>query len=505
MMRERLAKWSSAIAYTGLVSAAVGLALFLTTRSFDLKVELSLVVGLILLAVAGLSRPDAVRKALTGRTAKYGSNALVMSLAALAILAMLNFLGNRHHRRFDLTASRQYSLSSQTIQVLKELKEPVKVTAFFTPSDGRRGRLEDLFAEYTYYTDKLSVEFVDPDRKPAVARQYGITSYGTLVFERGERRQDIFGVEEQDITSAILKVSRDEQKGVYFITGHKERDPDEFAQDGYSSIKALLEKSNYKVDTLNLAMTDTIPSDAAVLVVAGPQIEYAEDETKTLDAYLSDGGKLMILHDPDMPADFSPLLEQYGIAFRNDLIVDPASSFFGDALTPLTVDYPYTMITKDMGGLTSFFPYARSLEKNPSTPEGVAITELIRTSDRSWGETNLEQRQVRRDEADIPGPLTLAAMVRKDKTRLVLIGDSDFVSNNVLNSVRGAFGNADLFVNAINWLAEEESLIAIGPKPPDVRHMFMTPSQMRLVLYTSAIALPLAVLVTGAVVWWRRR
>lgn len=505
MMRERLAKWSSAIAYCGLISAAVGLALFLITRSFDLKAELLLVGGLALLILAGLGRPDAVRTALTGRTAKYGSNALVMSLAVLAILALVNFLGSRHHWRIDLTASKQYSLSSQTIQVLKELKEPVKVTGFFTVDDGRRGVLEDLFAEYKYYTDKLSVEFVDPDRKPATARQYGISSYGTLVFEQGERRQDIYGVEEQDITSAILKVSRDEQKGIYFITGHKEREPDGVGQDGYSSIKALLEKNNYRVDTLNLAMTDTVPSDAAALVVAGPQIEFAEDEKATLGTYLSSGGKLMILHDPAMPADFTSLLEAYGIAFANDIVVDPVSSFFGDALTPLAAEYPYTIITKDLGGLTTFFPYARSVMRNASVPEGVSIQNLIQTSDRSWGETSLEQRQVRMDEADISGPLTLAAIVRKDETRLVLIGDSDFVSNNILNSVRGAFGNADLFVNAINWLAEEESLIAIGPKPPDVRHMAMTPSQMRLVLYSSAIALPLVVLITGGVVWWRRR
>lgn len=505
MIRERLSRWSSRIAYAGLVAVAAGLvaALFMGRMHWILWAVLGL--GAVLLLAAALSRPTEVRRALTGRRARYGSNALAMSLIVLAILVIVNFLANRHHARWDLTSTKQYSLSSQTIQILRDLKEPIKVTAFFSPADSTRATFQDLFAEYMYHTDKLSLELVDPDQKPAVARQYGITSYGTLVFERGSRRQDTFGTDEQSITSTILKVSRDEQKGVYFITGHKERDPEGYADDGFSAIKALLEKNNYKVGTLNLAMTSTIPSDATVLIVASPQVDYAEDERKTLSAYLDDGGKVMVLTDPGVGADLNSVLEPYGVRFRNDLVVDLYSSFFGDPLTPLTARYPYSMITKDMTGLTSFFPYARSIERTASTPEGAIITDLITTSDQSWGETNLSQRQVQRDDADVAGPLTLAAQVQKGDTRLVLVGDSDFAANNVLNSVRGAFGNADLFINAVNWLAEEESLIAISPKTSDVRTVFLTPAQMRVILYSSALILPAMVLVIGLVVWWRRR
>ena len=505
MMRERLSRWSNTLAYAGLFAIAAGLVAALFMGKVGWVPGAILAVGAVLLVAAALGRPAEVRKALTGRRARYGSNALAMSLILLAILALVNFLANRHHARWDLTSAKQYSLSSQTIQILKDLKEPIKITAFFSPADSAQATLKDLLAEYTYHTDKLSVEFVDPDQKPAVARQYGITSYGTIVFERGARRQDTFGTDEQSITSAILKVSRDEQKGIYFLTGHKERDPEGSGDDGFSAIKALLEKNNYKVGTLNLAMTSTIPSDAAALVVAGPQTAYAGDERQTLATYLNGGGKLMVLLDPASGADLNSVLETYGVRFRNDLVVDIYSSFFGDPLTPLTARYPYSMITKDMTGLTSFFPYARSIERLGTTPEGATITDLVTTSDQSWGETNLTQRQVQKDAADTPGPLTLVAQVQKGNTRLVLVGDSDFAANNVLNSVRGAFGNADLFINAVNWLAEEESLIAIGPKTGDVRTVFLTPSQMRLILYSSALVLPAMVLFVGLLVWWRRR
>ncbi len=505
MIRKRIAQRSSTIAYAGLFAVAAGLVVALLTGKFGWVPGAILALGAALLVVAALSRPAEVRRALTGRRARYGSNALAMSLIVLAILGLVNFLSNRHHARWDLTSAKQYSLSGQTIQILKELKEPIKVTAFFSPADSTRATFQDLFAEYMYHTDKLSLELVDPDQKPAVARQYGITSYGTIVIERGSRRQDIFSTDEQSITSAILKVSRDEEKGVYFLTGHKERNPEGYADDGFSAIKTLLEKNNYKVGTLNLAMTSTIPSDAAELVVASPQVDYAEEERKALTAYLDGGGKLMVLMDPATNVDLNSVLEPYGVRFRNDLVVDLVSSFFGDPLTPLTTRYPYSMITKDMTGLTSFFPYARSIERTTSTPEGAIITDLITTSDQSWGETNLAQQQVRRDDADVAGPLTLMAQVQKGKARLVLVGDSDFVANSVLNSVRGACGNADLFVNAVNWLAEEESLIAISPKTSDVRTVFLTPTQMRVILYSSALVLPAVVLIMGLLVWWRRR
>lgn len=504
MIRERLSRWSGTLAYAGLAVMAAGLVAGLFAAMYRWIPAAGLALGAALLALAALGRPAEVRRALTGRQARYGSNTVAMSLMVLAILALVNFLANRHHARWDLTNTKQYSLSGQTIQILKDLKDPIKVTAFFSPTDSTQATFKDLFAEYMYHTDKLSLEIVDPDQKPAVARQYGITSYGTIVFERGARRQDTFGTDEQSITSAILKVSREEQKGIYFITGHKERDPEGY-EDGFSAIKSLLEKNNYTVGALNLAMTSTIPSDAAALVIAGPQMTYAEEERKTLASYLDGGGKLMVLLDPAVGADLNPVLEPYGVRFRNDLVVDLYSSFFGDPLTPLTTRYPYSMITKDMTGLTSFFPYARSVERLGSTPEGVTITELVTTSDQSWGETNLTQRQVQQDANDTSGPLMLAAQVQKGNTRLVLVGDSDFAANSVLNSVRGAFGNADLFVNAVNWLAEEESLIAIGPKSPDVRTVFLTPAQMRLILYTSALVLPAMVLVIGLVVWWRRR
>lgn len=509
MMVQRMKAYAPYAAYLGLAALGGAAISFLITKKLDLVTEILLGVGLFLVATYVLLRPAEVRRALTGRQARYGSNTLVMSVAFLGILVLVNFLAGRHHLRADWTAEKAYSLSPQTLEILKELKEPVHVTGFFTPADSRRTELEDLLVEYTYHTDKITYEFVDPDANPALARQKGITSYGVLLFERGDKRQETYALDEQDITSAILKVSRDTQKGVYFVTGHQERDPEQFTQDGYSTIKQLLEQDNHIVQTINLAtITTTLPSTATVLVVAGPQYDYAPEEAQRLADFLNEGGRLLVMSDPGRPVPLADTLEAWGVRFRNDLVIDPSSSFFGDVASPLVTRFRYHEITKDLGGLTTFFPVARSVEQITPSPEGVSVAPLVATSNNSWGETDLNNRQVRYDpDADVKGPVYLAVAARKTEGggRLVVFGDSDFASNGVVRAVQGAVGNADLFLNAVNWLAEEESLLAIGPKQTQQRMMVLTQPSMRLILYSTVGLLPLVVLIIGGIVWWSRR
>lgn len=465
-------------------------------------------VGGVLVLSYGLLRPDEIRTALAGRRVRYGGNTLLASLAFVGILILLNVLTTRYHKRFDLTSSGQFTLSKQTKQILATLEEPVQVTAFLSGTDQRRQDVEDLLAEYTYASDKIRFRFVDPDREPGVARQYGIQSYGVLVFEQGDRRQETFGLDEQDITSAILKVSETEPRKVYFTTGHQERDPEKGDAAGYSRVKQILERDNYEIELLNLqTVTDTLPTDADAIIVAGPQVPFAPEEADRLREYVAEGGKLMILADPGVETGLESVLTEMGLHLNNDVVVDPVRSFFGDAATPLVEQYRFHTITKDLGGLTTFFPLARSVAKNDEAPSGVTITELAQTSSRSWGETNLQQQPARPDSEDPRGPLTLGVVATGPKgSRLAVFGDSDFVSNNVLNRVRGSFGNPDLFKNTVNWLTESEELIAIGPKPPDVRTVRpLTGGQQNLLLITTAVLMPLLILVAGAYVWWQRR
>lgn len=396
------------------------------------------------------------------------------------------------------------------------LNEPVRVTGFFAPGDPGQGRAEDLLKEYAIASNgKLAYELVDPEQQPGLARQLGITSYGSLVFQQADRQQIVFAPDEQGLTSALLKVTSDAQKTIYFLTGHGEAGPDDFSQRGLSTWRDALTRDNYNVASLNLAVTDTIPSDAAVVVVAAPQKPFVEEETARLKSWLEAGGSALVLAGPQTDSSIQSLLDVWQVRLGEGIVVDPAASFLGDVATPVVASYPFHDITRDLGGLTSFFPFAR-----PVTSENPTATALVSTSPQSWAETDLQNRQVQFDQGqDTQGPLDLALAVERTpdqpdagaddeaqkQPRLVVFGNSDFVSNQVLSSVRGAFGNLDLAINAVNWLAADESLIAIRATPNTPRQVLLTGPQSTAIFYGTTIALPLLVLLAGAWVWWGRR
>lgn len=511
-MRAWLKKLAIPFAVVGLSALALALMVYLLTRELDVRIEVLLGVGVVLLALAAVSRPQMIRAALTGRTARYGSNMGITLLAFIGILVLLNFLSNRHHRRLDLTEMGEFTLSPQTVKVLSNLTEPINITAFFVEGDPRRQDLEDLLTEYTYYTDQISYRFIDPDLQPFVAQQYEITSYGTVVFESAGRRQDVSGGDEQDLTSAILKVSRETQSVIYFLSGHGERDPGGYDQSGYSQVRDALERDNYVVNTLNLAISNTVPADASVLVVAAPRSPLLEQESEAISAYLEDGGRALVMQEPGVEVDLKEVLGGWGIEYGDDVIVDPSWALFGmDPLSPVVERFAFSEITKDLPAVV--ISTSRAVHRKAEEPENLSVMALVESSEDSWGEVDFEalrRQEAKYDEGqDSPGPLPMAMSVEAEEggestssTRLVVFGDSDFAANSSLTL--GGNGD-DLFLNSVNWLAEEEELISIRPKPPVSRMLVLSPGEARFLLYSSVIFLPAIVLVVGAAIWWGRR
>jgi len=510
-MNEQKNRWLSFLPSIGLVLLA--LALIARWQSFgpDAVAYASAGLGIAVFLLYVALNWHAVLAAFSARQVRYGSNALLLVVAVLAILVLINFLANRHDKTFDLTANKQYTLSDETVKILKGLKEPVKVVAFFLPNDSRQDDARQMLQRYASHSKYFSYEIVDAEKDRAKVLQYKITSPGVLVFVRGKRRQETYGTDEQSLTSTLLKVIRNKPKIVYFITGHGEHNPDQYTNVGYSSIKTAMNNDFFKVKELDLAtITTTVPSDANVLVLAAPQKPLAKKEVKILFDYLNKGGKLMILSDNGL--NFSEMkteLTAWGIYPRADLVIDPRDSFFGDPTTPLISQYHYSAVTKNMEGVRTIFPGADSLEIVSPAPKDKTVISLFETSTSSWGETNWKNASSVHYDAgkDIKGPLTLAATATAmgGKSRLVIFGDSDFVSNGLLNRVQGT-GNATLFMNALNWLAEDEELISIPPKPPASHPLKpLTAGQRSLIYYVTVVFLPLLILIVGLYVWWERR
>jgi ABC-type uncharacterized transport system involved in gliding motility auxiliary subunit len=493
--------------------------------------------GLVVTLLYLLGQWREIARAFAGRQARYGTLAGASVLVVLAILVAVNYLGVRQSRQWDFTAGGQFTLSDQTRRILQELDAPVQIRVFAREDDFQRFR--DRLDGYERASPHVIVEYIDADRRPAIVRQYDVTSYGTIVFEHGERIERTTSTGEQELTNALLRTVRGEQQKVYFIEGHGEKDPTSAERDGYNAIAAALRNDNYEIDRLVLAQATEVPPDAAVVVVAGPQTDYLPGEVEMLRGYLDRGGKALFLLDPPEAADrphlpnLTALLQEWAIEVGNNVVVDVSGlgQLLGtDASVPVAATYPSHPITERFGLLTAY-PFARSVTPVPGGVENRFAQTVVETGPRSWAETNIRQLmttgEVALDEAqgDQPGPVSIAAAVsaaapdpppppqpeetengsgasrQTPETRVVAVGDSDFAANYAL----GIQGNRDLFLNMVSWLAQHEEMIAIRPREPEDRRITMTADQERRVFWLSIVIIPGLILIAGVHAWWRRR
>ena len=504
------------IILSGAILLLVGLLSFGILGRMTIFPTILILLGLALFVFFLIANFEAVRGALKSRSLKYGTNAMVITIFMIGILVFVNLIAIRHHHRWDLTHAGRFSLSDKTVKVLKGLEEDVLVSAFFKGEDRR---LADLLSQYSYRSSKVKFRFVDPDKEPGLTRRYGVTSYGTLVVECGEKEEKLDKAQEAELTNVILKVSRKGKKVIYFLTGHGEKGIDATDPQGYNKAKASIEAENYEVKPLLLAREKEIPEDCAVLIIPSPQKPLFQDEIETIDDYLKKGGKAFFMFDPPPAVGLEDLMGDWGLKVGEDIVLDASGVgrlFGAGPAMPLVNSYGQHPITKGFN-LMTFFPEARSVTPEQEPGSELEVTPLINTSSQSWGETNLESEKASFDEAkDLKGPVTIGSVVTKNvkgekssssisgkevKARLVVFGDSDFANN----AYFGLSGNGDLFMNSLSWLAEEEDLIAIRPKTPEDRRVNMTGRQARMVFYFSLIIFPLLALGSGGIVWYKRR
>ncbi|MCS7049755.1 MAG: GldG family protein [Verrucomicrobiae bacterium] len=496
------------------------------------------------------STPSASKRRLT-----IGANVLAQIVLAMALFAMINWLASRHYQRYDWTSTRYYALSEKTKQTLAALREPVDVVVFI-PEGSQVEYVQkvlqdvrDLLKEFQLYArDKLRVEYVDPQRDLARARalveKYKLDSPDVVIFSTGNRHKyvrldEMVELEhagfmmgggqrvrafkgEGEFLAAIQRVTEEEPPKVYFLTGHGERDPDNFdRQNGYSSIAQYIRRDNIEVLKWNLLQQQAMPTNAAAVIIAGPRTPYQSHELRELSRYLREGGRMMVLLDARQDSGLKSLLEEWQVSVGDDIVVASGGRLLGTELVlveALGVDYGFHPIVNPLGGINTIFPYCRSVRRltttdRPAGPDAPRVTELVRTPPAFWAETNPDPEALEyTPNVDERGALSLAVAVETSRpagvelsvaqTRLVVIGSSAMAAN---GTIGGAPGNLDFFMNTLNWLLQREQLIAVAPKRPQEFSLSMTPTQARTVYVLSIAGLPLAVAVLGLVVWIQRR
>jgi len=485
--------------------------------------------GLVCVLAYSLSQWREVAKVFSRRQARYGTLAATSVLVVLGILVAINYIGAKQNKRWDVTANKQFSLADQSKNVLAKLDSPLQVMVF--AQEPEFPRYQDKMKEYEYASKKITTEYIDPDKKPTVAKQNQIQQYGTIVFNYKGRTERVTSDSEQDITTGIIKVVTGQQKKIYFTQGHGEKDNGSAERDGYNGIAAALGRENYTVDKVVIAQQGAVPDDAAVVIVAGPRTDFFPPEIEALKTYLGKSGKLLLELDPPDKTDSAPLTNlialahDWGMDVGTDVVVDVSGMgrLIGtDASVPVAANYPSHPITQRFSFITAY-PLSRSITPVSGGVNGHTAQTFIETSPRSWAETDIKglvsSGQVALDESkgDKKGPVSIAAAVSaavtppdakaadpsapKPETRVAVVGDSDFAANSGL----GIQGNRDLFMNVVGWLSQQENLISIRPKEADDRRITLTATQQSNIIWLSLLIIPACIFGTGVYTWWRRR
>jgi ABC-type uncharacterized transport system involved in gliding motility auxiliary subunit len=443
------------------------------------------------------------------------AQAAVYTLIVVAILGVLNFLANRYNKSFDATANKKYTLSDQTAKIVKNIPGDLTITYWDRPNAFPNA--EDLFNRYKGLSSKVKVEYADVDKKRTEAIAAGVKNPLPNIFVKvGNKTELAKSLTEEEVTGAMVRALKGGDRTVCFLTGSGESSPADTDQNtGYSAVKDLTEKNNYKTKAVPMIPKPEIPADCTIVVIGGPKRNYLQPEVDAIKAYVENGGRMLIMLDPpikfgseidDNPALVS-VLDGWGVKLHKDLVLDLSGVgqlFNLGPQFPIITKYESHAIVREMKDLPTGFPIARSMDV--SNGDKTMDSALFSTSEDSVATEDLKSPQVNVKAAK-PGARILAAAgtyttgKENGNGRFVVVGTSRWIGNGFL-----AFnGNRDLYMNMLNWLSSDEDLISIRPKDPEDRRLNMNPRQATMLFYGSVVVIPLAIILAGVSMWWKRR
>jgi hypothetical protein len=495
-----------------------------------------LVLGLAGLVFYVLSSKERLLAFWRQKTPRLILNSAAFAVFIAGIVVLVNFVGIRHHYRHDFTKNKQYSLSEQTIKIAKALDKPVEMIAFVSPDYFAADEFKSRLREYSVLGGKITVHTYDPKVAADKVREYNIRSDGTIIIKCGDKKEDIVGGSEEQITSAILAVSKGEKTKIYFLSGHGERRVDSSSEDSIADLKKWLENQQYEIKELVLARDKEpkVPGDCAVLAIMGPEQPLLAKETEAIKGYLAQGGKAFICLAPPPAPNLADLLGPHGIKPMDGVVYDPVNNLPNAPGVTLVVQPEEHDITR---GLQLFcLPLARALQVEQSAPQQPQYpgappppssqkgVPLLQTSEQSWVDTNFQPGvEPKKTPGARTGKLVLAAAVDESAkqppptppgmppqpqppqtgpgTRIVVVGDIDFLTPRVGELARIGVVFA---LKSVAWLAKDEKLVSVPPKEKVERNLNLSGVQQKVVMII-VFAIPALILLAGISVYVLRR
>ena len=431
----------------------------------------------------------------------------ILLIAIVILVAQLSLKTDQHS---DWTANSRHSLSNTTKDLLAQLDKEITVQAFISQNNEYRGALESLLDRYQRHTDKLHIEYINPDFSPELVRSLNIQQQGEIVVSIGEKKQHVYDLSEQSLTNAIISVSRHQEQWLVFIEGHGERTPLNQANYNLSTWGEQLKQKGIKFQGLNLVEHSQIPQNTAAIVIASPEQAWLEGEMQLIKDYISNGGNLLWLAEPDSYHHLNSLAEQLGLAFVPGTILDPNAELLGisDPQFVLITNYANHPVGIATTGVT-LFPQAVAIEQHENSNEWQTLP-LLTTQDNTWSETSsLDEQDAPSFDLgdDTSGSLNLGYLLTRfndlhdAEQRIAIIGDGDFLSNTYV----GNASNIELGVALVNWLVEDDALISIPLKTTLDNQLELSKVQSLFIGLGFLMAVPLLLLAIGFWLWWTRR
>lgn len=530
---------SAPITLAGRVSGWIGLIAFVVTlvwagvtNGLTTGPKLGLIISGVAIAFWLATNINAVVQQVRARGFQAVMNSVLFTILIIGIIGMANYIAGRHHMfRADWSEAKLHSLAPGTKQIVRNLDEKVTITGFFGSDYYNARKLRQLLREYEIASPKIDLRIYDPMVDMEKVEEYNRPYEGTIFVEAGERKEEVQGGTEEQVSSAILAVTTGEKTKVYFLTGHGEQSIEASGEKGASILKRYLENEQYQVEQLALATQrePKVPGDCAVLAIVGAKQPLLDKEKTAISKYVEQGGNVFLaLATPPAP-DFAFLLEEYGVKPVSGVVVDPGRALQGNPQVPVVVEHEGHDIVRDLSMVALPTSVAFEIDTPqpppaspgaPPPPSGPA-TALFESTGQSWLETS-KSGPIEKDPDEKRGPLAMAVAIDTGKengpqmpgqppqpesdepgTRIVVIGDYDFVRDDLYQI--GLRSNIFLATSSFAWLTRNEKLVTIPPQEEPDRSMPLVSGQKNLAILISAVIIPLLVLVTGGIVWWRRR
>lgn len=455
---------------------------------------------------------------------KYGLNTFITVILVLAALSIIAIFSMDHHKRFDMTANKKFTLDDKSIKITESLNQDIEVIVFFGKGSSFEQKSKDLLTQYEYYTKKFKVQYLETNKNPESAKEMGIESVDSMVLKTEKHKEIITSLTEENFTNALIKVTLEAEVKIAFVVGHGERSFTGTEQDSFSMAGDALKKESYQLTEVNLSSGD-IPGDVNLVVIAGPKVSYTEGEIQRLENYLKNGGALMVLIGPRYENKMLvAFLKEYGIKMDYEVVLDTLGNnvFRNPYMVIVPLGYYGTHpIVNGFKMNTNFF-YTRPIQLEKELPQGVAFSELAKSSPQpmSWA-IEPKQKLTKEDLEFTPGKkggpfiIGVAGEIqlkndpgktdkdeknKRNTARMVVFGNANFPSNDFLNIQ----GNRLLFKNCVAWLTEQDRISISEPSAPFAPLSLEEPQKKKIFTITVLI-MPFVILLAGVFMLWTRK